>query len=156
MRTDTENTFIEWKKTYEVGVSFIDIQHKQILDLCNNLHDALMERRKISGTDFNEVFNGSLLIIYNHVNVHFKMEEQLMISTKYSHYLTHKAQHNDFALKLLHTIKAFEDLQRHEKSTLALAMEFLKYMQDWFYHHIPFEDKLFAKSLLPVKTLLRA
>ncbi len=155
MKMKADNTFIEWKKSFEVGISIIDNQHKQILDLCNNLHYALMERRKITGTDFNEVFNASLHIIYNHAKYHFQTEEKLMISTQYSNYITHKAQHNDFSVKLLQTIKAFEDLQKNEKSTLALAMEFLKYIHDWFYHHIPFDDKLFAKTLLPAKTLLR-
>ncbi len=63
---------IEWKDEFSVGIPDVDHEHQEIIQLINNLHDAMSgENATISVMDF-------LGEIYAHVSAHFALEEKIM------------------------------------------------------------------------------
>ena len=67
--------FAEWSDEFSVGVEKIDRDHKRLLALLNELHDALEagERPEVTG----KVLDG--LVLY--VGYHFAHEEALFLRT---------------------------------------------------------------------------
>ena len=68
---------IEWKDEFCVGIPDVDHEHQEIINLINNLHDAMsVENATISVMDF-------LGEIYSNFSAHFALEEKIKLAKKY-------------------------------------------------------------------------
>lgn len=124
-----------WSDDLSVGNSFIDGDHKKLIKLVNDFHDAMEQGRG------NEVIGKVLnnLIIYT--KEHFKREETEMQRIKYPRYLAHKLEHDKL-------IKEVAELQASFSSGKAmLTMKVSKFLRDWLLTHIMQVDKLLADAL---------
>lgn len=108
-----------------VGVAELDIQHRELLSMINDLYEAMG-----SGTE-KLVLHGILDRLVRYVGSHFAYEEDLMVRYGYPDYSTHKSQHNEL------DERAFTVLVREERgATLGLSVETLNLLRDWLTHHI--------------------
>jgi hemerythrin len=119
---------IEWKDEFCVGVPDVDHEHQEIINLINNLHDAMSgENATISVMDF-------LGEIYSHVSAHFALEEKIMRSHKYDQYTEHKADHE----RLLDELRDIMD--DYEENAYFSDEEFAGQVERWFTDHFKTKD----------------
>jgi hemerythrin len=128
--------FVEWTDEFSVGIDEIDHDHQRLLELLNDLYDALEADagREIVGN----VLEG--LVFY--VSYHFAHEEGLFLRTNYPGYKGHRRQHQ--ALRV--TIKEIQEgFQLGE--TDGLPQQVLEFLKNWLYEHILRSDRAFSAYL---------
>lgn len=127
--------FFSWTDDMSVGNTFIDQDHRKLVDMINALHDALEKGHAKNIMD--KVLNN--LIIYT--REHFQREELEMQRIHFAGYKAHKLEHE----KLL---KEVSDLKQHfaagEKINPAAVARMLS---DWLRNHITGVDHLLAEAI---------
>ena len=124
-----------WSDELSVNNKFIDDDHKKLITMVNNFHDA-MEQGK--GNDvIGKVLNN--LVIYT--KEHFKREETEMQRIKYPRFLTHKQEHD----KLIKEVAELQSSFSSGKAMLTITVS--KFLRDWLLTHIKQTDKLLAAAL---------
>ena len=73
--------------------------------------------------------------LVTYTEVHFHAEEHMMVEYRFPAYKKHKAQHDDFAEKVL----AFQ--KEHKAGKTDLPEELLHFLKDWLSTHILGFDK---------------
>ena len=124
-------TFWPWSKELEVGIGEIDEQHKWLVDLTNQLHDALE-----GGAD-QEKTSEILESLMDYTMNHFIVEEDLFLRLGYPETDAHQAEHNKFTGQIMNLI------ERHENGDSA-GEETLELLKDWLTHHILKVDKAYV------------
>ncbi|KOR27636.1 hemerythrin, partial [Achromatium sp. WMS1] len=81
--------FLAWSEEISVGVEEIDEQHKVLLNLINELNDAMQARRS------HDVITSIINKLSEYTRIHFAVEESLMRILNYPDYESHKAQHEE-------------------------------------------------------------
>jgi len=120
---------IEWRSEFETGVLDVDHEHRELIDLINQLHDQMggdAEPDKISA------FLGE---VFARISAHFALEESVMRKHQYDQYTEHKADHE----KLLDDIRDIMD--DFEAGKFAAYDEALSSaVRDWFVDHFKTKD----------------
>jgi hemerythrin len=111
----------EWSAKIEVGLPAIDRQHKQLFDLAASFR---------GNGDQIRVLN-SLATLTDYVKVHFREEEEMMVSSHYSGLEAHRRLHVEFREMLF---KLLEDARNMSLDEIAEQVSYL--INGWFYHHI--------------------
>jgi hemerythrin len=115
---------IVWNSKYSVGVHEIDEQHKRLIELINELNDAMClgQGKDIIGRVL------EALVLYT--QQHFSTEEQLMVQHHYSQFLAHKRAHMDL-------VDAIQDFQkRFEADEAYLTLDVMTFLKNWLRNHI--------------------
>ena len=125
--------FAEWSKEFSVGVEEIDGDHRRLLELLNQLHDAAKteDGREVLG----RVLDGLML----YVGYHFAHEEALFLRTNYPGYERHRRQHQALTI----TVKEIRDDFQMGRSD-ALPRQVLEFLKNWLYEHIMGSDRAFG------------
>ncbi|GAB4225098.1 MAG: hypothetical protein Kow0032_00100 [Methyloligellaceae bacterium] len=127
---------IEWRKEYETGVAEVDHEHRELVDLINELHAEIgadAPREKISA------FLGE---VFAKISAHFALEETVMRKHDYDEYADHKADHEKLLDDLRDIMDAFEaGTDTDYKEALGLAV------RDWFVNHFKTKDARLHKKL---------
>ena len=127
---------IEWSSKMSVDIPQFDNQHRRLLDMINDLHDAMKQRRG------NEVVVQILDQLVEYTQQHFTAEERLFIKYGYPSTDTHSKEHNLFISK----VASFQNDIKQGRVMLSLkVMDFLK---DWLVNHIQSTDKKYSSFLL--------
>jgi len=126
---------ITWSGKYSVGVKNLDEQHKEVINLLNELHAAMLkgQAQNVAGT--------LLPKIQRHAREHFSTEERLMESTRFSGLAEHRAEHQAL-LARVDTCAA-----RHKQGDSAVYMELLNFMRDWLINHMQKMDQKYTAWL---------
>jgi len=124
-----------WTEKLSVNVQEIDEDHKKLLGLVNNLHDAIRSRH---GTQALASLLEELLAFAQN---HFAREEELFARTGYEDAVRHKQQH-DFLSQKLQEIQ-----QRYTSGSQALTQETMAFLKDWFYGHTLCSDTRYGPHL---------
>ncbi len=95
---------IEWKDAYALGVPSVDLEHRQLIDLINELHESLCGDRDESATIVE--FLGELCAC---IGAHFALEERMMRTSGYPDFSAHKADHERLLDELRDLMDAYED-----------------------------------------------
>ncbi len=121
----------EWNDAlYSVGVKTIDDQHKKLVEMLNELHEA--QRHGQSAGVTNQVLSD--LIAYT--DYHFRTEEDLMRNNhEYPDYRKHKAKHDTLRQTALGLQADFRSGKR------AVSVELSHFLRDWLALHIQGTDK---------------
>jgi len=127
--------FIEFTKDNLIGVNSIDEQHQSMVLLVNNLYDKIISADKKMIQDY-------LYRFLEVVEVHFETEENLMRSTKFPGYISHKLEHDRFYKKILTSTDLFS------KGLETIGTEQLKGIKRWFFNHIELSDKKCGKYFI--------
>ncbi|MGD8782063.1 MAG: bacteriohemerythrin [Ignavibacteria bacterium] len=126
--------FIEWSDKYNCNVQVIDEQHKQTIDLANELHRHL-------GESYNWRIESIMKRLIEHLRIHFDTEEFLMKSHKYESYISHKLEHDRYYKK----VQSYETALKEGNEVISL--EFLNSLRTWFRNHLRLNDQKLGKYL---------
>lgn len=125
---------IEWNDSYLLGIPEIDNQHKKLLELANDLHEAA------AGSEENYKLNMSKVLkkLTDYTMYHFSNEEDFMRKYGYTGVDIHKTAHDNFIGEVNHQIKQLSDDKKED------GMRFYSYMVNWVLTHIAKADKIWA------------
>lgn len=125
--------FIEWSGELSVGIEEIDEQHKVLVDLVNEMHDAIHRRR---GSD---VVKDVLSELAEYTKIHFAVEESLMRILGYPDYEEHKEQHEELIGHML------ELQQKVDSGKTAIGFELMHFLKMWLTRHIMESDQQYSQ-----------
>ena len=129
--------FYHWSDTLNVGHAAIDGDHRRLVSLVNELHDAMKagEGRQHCGEVLDE--------LVRYADTHFKREEALMERAGFAHLAHHKTSHD----QLLNQVRRLQADFNDEK--LSLTMDLMNFLKDWLNNHIMGQDKELVAYLMP-------
>jgi len=116
--------FVEWNESYSVKIAEIDQQHRQLLNIINNLHEAMRAggaRDKIAPV-VNE--------LVSYTRFHFNHEERMLESTGYPAFADHKKVHQS----MVKQVEDFRDQVAGGKASTPLKL--MAFLKDWLTNHI--------------------
>lgn len=128
--------FFEWKDAYSVGVDEIDDQHRNLVEMVNQLYDHLNEDSSMRL--YIEVFLERLV---SYVDYHFACEERAMQESHFPDYDGHLKIHNALRAQVMEFKQKFVNNEADVSESL---MEFLK---DWLLNHIGGMDQKLGAHL---------
>ena len=126
---------VTWKEEYSVNITEVDDQHKGLVELINQLHDAMLAGKA------KEVMGKILAELVNYTLNHFATEEKYFDQHEYPEADLHKKQHAD----LVEQVAAVQ--AKHEAGERVLTIEVMNFLRDWLYEHILGSDKKFGPYL---------
>lgn len=121
-----------WDKTYSVSVPEMDHHHKHLLDLLNQLYQAMRDR---SGMD---VVGHILDDALEYTGTHFTAEEAMLEAYQYPDLYKQKVQHNKFVREIL-ALQA-----KYERDDPIVCMATVSHLSEWFINHIRNLDKQYS------------
>ena len=124
--------FVEWSEDLSVGIEEIDDQHKVLVALVNEMHEAIHERHG------SEAVRDVLGKLADYTRIHFAVEESLMRILGYPDYEVHKEQHEQL-------IGHMNELQ-HKVDTgkTAIGFELMHFLKVWLTKHIMESDREYS------------
>ncbi len=121
-------TLIEWNDQYSLGVPAIDYEHRELIELINELYASVHR----TGTHTTVAdFLGEL---YTRISAHFALEEKIMRDSHYDEYQDHKADHE----RLLDDIRDLMD--DYEDGVYVDVERFGERLENWFSEHFRTRD----------------
>ena len=124
---------MQWSQSLSVGIPEMDNQHKKLIDLINQLYEA-MGRGK--GT---EALAGVLDQLETYTKYHFAAEEKFMLQMGYPVLDKHKLVHKDLAAQVV-------DLkQKLLTGKMVAAVSVGTFLKDWLQNHIQNVDMKYGQ-----------
>ena len=111
---------LEWRDSFSVGVAALDADHRQLIQLINELYQARQEDRDARAV---RSIIGRLQV---HMRDHFAREEAVMEKIGYDGLIEHRQHHQQTVLR----IDQFSD------SADDLPLQVLEFMKAWFINHV--------------------
>ncbi len=126
---------IKWKQEFSIGVADVDHEHRELIELINELYAHLQQRDStVSVADF-------LGEIYAKISAHFALEEKIMRERNYDQYDDHKADHERLLDEIRDIMDAYEDDAQFNEAELAACLT------AWFTDHFRSKDARLHKYL---------
>lgn len=126
---------ITWSSKLSVGVIEIDTQHKRLINIINQLDDAMRAEKG------SEVLGKVLAELVDYTEYHFNTEEHLMSQRNYVDSPAHKAEHTRF----VKTIGDFK--KKFDAGDAKISTEIMHFLRDWLTSHIMKTDMKFGRSI---------
>lgn len=119
---------ITWDDALLVEVDVIDRQHRQLVDLINQLDEALVagQAQGVMDSIFGE--------LESYIVTHFSTEERVFEDFGASDLEAHRKEHEAFTGKI-------GEMRRQLRHDGQAANEVMQYLADWLVHHILGRDK---------------
>ena len=128
-------SLIEWRDEFLLGIPSVDHEHRELIELINELYKSYSEHgSKVTTMDF-------LGELYAKIAAHFALEEKIMVEKGYDQYHEHKFEHE----KLLDEICDFMDDFESDKSFPEGV--FKELLEVWFISHFKDKDARLHKYL---------
>lgn len=128
-------SYFEWNDNLSVHDALIDHDHKTLINMVNELHDAAD-----LGQDYLSL-SKILTRLANYTQEHFQREEDLMQASAYPAFKAHREQHR----KLLERV--IDLTHELENARTLVALETAELLRFWLTSHILLSDKQFAEYL---------
>ena len=122
-------TYATWDPTLETGNELVDSQHKQLFELINELHDAIVDG------DALETQQSILDRLLAYAETHFLDEEKLMASVGYPGLAAQQEMHREYTFE---TNRLAEDARASE---MVLPITLAVFLHEWLTKHIRIEDR---------------
>jgi hemerythrin len=122
-------TFATWHDDLNIGDSKIDREHRELFEMVNALHDAILREEPTIAV------KAIVDRLAQHTIDHFQSEEGLMRRYRYPGYNRHKQVHDNLTRKI---IKLQKKLAKQE---VAITSDLTAFLQEWLAHHIKGEDR---------------
>ena len=124
-----------WNASYSVNVRELDEQHKVLIKLINELHDAMKVGKG------KEALGPVLKELVDYTVYHFGHEEKLFSGNGFPD----SKQHKEIHAKLVEQVR---DIQRnYESGNTVLTMEVMNFLKEWLSGHIMGTDKKYSSYL---------
>ena len=121
-----------WDTKYSVGVRELDSQHKVLVDLLNELFDAMQAGKT------NDILGKIIKKLVDYTKTHFATEERYMQQYSYPDLASQKKEHEAFTAKVL----AFQE--QFDSGRMALSVSVTSFLKDWLVQHISGSDKKYG------------
>ena len=131
--------YMDWSDEYSVMVHSMDVQHKKLIAMINDLNNAFSEG--VSKSAVHTTLNS--LITY--VAEHFADEEKLMELVNYSDFSSHKKAHEIFASKAQQLQADFES------GNVLVGADVMRFLKEWLVSHIMGTDKKYGPVMVAKK-----
>jgi hemerythrin len=125
----------EWTEALSVGVESIDAQHKQLIEMLNDLYASMRSTK--GKAELDKILAG----LADYAAEHFAAEERLMQQSEFPGYAAHCQIHEDFRAKIA-TIAAEYAAGKH-----AVTVELMGFLRNWLLRHIAEQDQQYAMHL---------
>lgn len=126
--------FFIWQNNYSVGNIIIDDQHKQLIEILNNLHNAFIKK------EHENKIGLVILNLVDYTEIHFKTEERLFKQSNYEHSQEHINEHKLF-IKQVNKFKS-----NFNKDKTILTKDILIFLKEWLEQHILVSDKKYIDN----------
>ena len=126
------DVLIPWTESLSVGVSSMDAHHQKLVNMINELHAALRQKKGL------EVGLKLLVELDKYVRYHFHAEEEMMRKAHYPKLDEQLKAHKLFLEK------AGAMKQRWEAGDKSVPTELMRVLQDWLVAHIMKMDKQYG------------
>lgn len=124
-----------WSEKYSVNVAEIDDQHKKLIGMVNQLHDAM---RQGKGKD---ALGPILKDLIAYTRTHFAAEERIMRDNGYPEYEVHKTKHDHM------TAKVADIYKEYLAGKANITFEVMDFLEKWLDKHIMGTDKQYTPFL---------
>jgi hemerythrin len=134
--------FVEWTAELSVGIDEIDSQHQALIDLINEMQDAIVADL---GRERQLEVLGRLA---EYTKIHFAVEESLMRILGYPDYERHRGQHEGL-------IRSMLDLQRRLDADHQAPIDegLMRHLKHWLLDHILQSDQDYSRFFLDAGAL---
>ena len=123
---------IKWDDSFSVNVVEIDRQHQKLVNMINDLNDAMHQGK---GKDIlGKIISG----LISYAGTHFKTEEKYFDRFGYPETNSHKKEHSDF----VQNVSEFKN--KYDSGALTLSIEVMNFLNNWLQNHIKGSDKKFG------------
>lgn len=129
---------IEWKDTYSTGMEEVDHEHRELIDLINELHARLDDPQAPLSVP---AFFGDL---NRAITAHFALEERHMREKGYDQLRDHKGDHERLLDEIRDMMEAYESSPAEMRAPLLC-----KALDDWFSNHFRSHDARLHRMLGP-------
>ena len=82
-------SLLTWKTEYSVGIASMDDEHREMIDLINDVY------ARLGDTPDEAAIESCLETIFTTISLHFALEERIMREHDYDEYEDHKEDHED-------------------------------------------------------------
>lgn len=127
--------FFVWNDSYSVGVKELDSQHKVLVDLLNELFEAMQANKS------KEILGGTLNKLVNYTRTHFATEERYMTQYNYPELIAQKREHLVFTDQILNFKNDFDS------GKVSLTVQLTSFLKNWLVQHISGSDKKYGPFL---------
>lgn len=117
---------------YSVGVREIDAQHKVLVDMLNDLYEAMQSGKS------NDVLGGIISKLVNYTKTHFATEERYFDQFGYPDTASHKKEHREFEQKVLAFKSDFDG------GRTSMTVSITSFLKNWLLSHIQGIDKKYS------------
>ena len=124
-----------WSDRFKINVKVLDDQHRQLIRVINELHDAMQSGR---GRD---VIGTTLTKLINYTMTHFSTEEEILLRNRFPMYAEHKRQHD------LLTGKVVKYKKEYDAGATTTSVEILNFMIQWLTDHLLKTDHQYSAYL---------
>jgi hemerythrin-like metal-binding protein len=126
---------IRWDESLSVGIAEIDDQHKRLVNMINELYDAMLQKKGKA------VLSQIIKEMAEYAAVHFATEERYFVRYFYPETDSHRKEHREFKKKV-------EELRaRFEADEIGIAGEVIDFLSTWLKAHIKGSDKRYGPFL---------
>jgi hemerythrin-like metal-binding protein len=126
---------MEWSDRFSVNIETVDSQHRKLVELLNNFHDAMKAGKG------KEIMARTLSDLVDYTSYHFSTEEGLFKVHAYPDYMQHKKEHDVL------TKQALELKERYSRGELIISADTMAFLKNWLSNHILGSDMKYAPFL---------
>ncbi|MCX7970254.1 MAG: hemerythrin family protein, partial [Negativicutes bacterium] len=122
-----------WKSEYSVGIDEVDVQHRTLFEIFNEIHALRQDKTVV------DKYDGIITILVrlsNYAEVHFHTEEEIMAGCNYPQLAEHRQKHQDFMEKVNNIDPDKIDMQQDR-----YLREIMDFVGNWLCDHILVMDK---------------
>jgi hemerythrin len=127
---------IKWNEYYSVNVDEIDDQHKKLIDLINQMFDAMKAGKG------KEIMGSVLSELVEYTKYHFATEERLLHQAGYPEYEEHKTIHEELTRRTIDLKSEFD------RGNDPVTMDVMLFLSNWLNVHILEVDKKYVAYLM--------
>jgi len=124
-----------WDDNYRTGVDEIDHDHKGLVNLINDLYEAMQDGS--GGALLLPIFSA----LKHYTEDHFAKEERYMIECEAPDQSKHFQEHK----RMAETLADLESRHRHGEA--AISLQTLTFLRDWLRNHICVVDQAMAAKI---------
>lgn len=124
-----------WDDTLSVNIEEIDAQHQKLVELINELHDAMLQGHA------NQVIGVVIAELTKYTQSHFSSEERLMKAHGYPGLRQHKKEHD----QLLAQVNELN--YRSQAGYTVVSLVVLNFLKNWLVNHIQGTDMQYKPFL---------
>ncbi|OJF75826.1 MAG: hypothetical protein BKP49_10210 [Treponema sp. CETP13] len=135
----------KWDQSFNTEISFIDEQHKSLVNELNKAINICLSEKKIEKNDLDELGKN----LEDYIHTHLTAEEDLMQKYKLDerYVKKHEIEHNEFRKKCETFFGSISDTEINK----AKIQKFIEYLISWLTYHILNIDKKLGRQIVLVK-----